>query len=220
MHFSQLPRLYQVHSLQLSFNEDSSLLLLGKSPGNYSTNYYPRNQLLARNSTSSTQCTTPKMLAPHQGCSTAHRGSEGTNDSSSTSSDHRSWCVFHDFRPVTESTLCKTSLMKSSLFSHAYQVTLKFWWQFYCRNGPLTMNNTSNTQRTSPKVLAPHQGCSATYRGTLNRLLQDLALLLIANGDALLTTSAPLPGPFSSVFSALPFYNVCRQTSLAWPFTL
>ena len=44
----------------------------------------------ARNYTSDTQCTTPKVPAPHQGCSTAHRGSEGTNDSSSTSSGHRS----------------------------------------------------------------------------------------------------------------------------------
>ena len=51
MHFSQPLRLYQVHSLQLSFNEDSNLLLLGKPPGKLGTNYYARNQLLARNHT-------------------------------------------------------------------------------------------------------------------------------------------------------------------------
>ena len=64
MHFSQLPCLYQVHSLQLSYNEVSSLLLLGKPPGNFGTDYYAKNQLLARNSTSNTQRTTPKVLAP------------------------------------------------------------------------------------------------------------------------------------------------------------
>ena len=47
-----------------------------------------------------------------------------------------------------------------------------------------------------------------------------LALLLVADGDALLATSAPLPGPFSSIFLALPICYVCRQTSLACPFTL
>ena len=125
---SQPPRLYQVHSLQLSFNEDSSLLLLGKSPRNLGTNYSARNQLLARNSTSNTQRTTPKVPPPHQGCSTAHRGSEGTNDSSSASSYLRCWCSSRDLRP--------------------------------------------------------------------------------------------LPGPFSSIFSALPFCYDCRQTSLVWLFTL
>ena len=89
MHFSQPPRLCQVHLVQLSFNEVSSLLLLGKPHGNFCTDYYARNQLLARNSTSNTQCTTPKVLAPHQGCSTAHRRSERTNDSSATSSYRR-----------------------------------------------------------------------------------------------------------------------------------
>ena len=73
------------NSLQLSFNEDSSLLLFGKPPRNFGTDYYARNQLLARNGTSNTLCTTPKVLAPHQGCSTVHRRSEGTNNSSATS---------------------------------------------------------------------------------------------------------------------------------------
>ena len=89
--------------------------------------FYCSNQLLARNNTSDTQSTIPKVPAPHQGCSTAHRGSEGTNNSSSTSSDHRSWCVSDDFRPVTKSTLRKTSLMKTSILSHANHVTLKLW---------------------------------------------------------------------------------------------
>ena len=100
MHFSQPPLLYQVHSLQLSFNEDSSLLLLGKRPRNLGTNYYARNKVLARNSTSNTQRTTPKVPAPHQGCSTAHRGSEGTNDSSSASSYRRCRCSSRDLRPL------------------------------------------------------------------------------------------------------------------------
>ena len=124
-----LPRLYQILSLQLSSSEVSSLLLLGKPPGNFGSNYFARNKLLARNSTNNTQRTTPKVLAPHQECFTAHRRSEGTNDSYSTSSDHQSWCVSHDFRPVTKSTLCKTSPMKTSILSHAYQVTIKLWWK-------------------------------------------------------------------------------------------
>ena len=105
MHFSQPPRLHQVHSLQLSFNEDSSLLLLGKPPGNLGTNFYTQNKLLARNSTSNTQRTTPKVPAPHQGCSTAHRGSEGTDDSSSASSYRRRWCSSRDFPTFARSIL-------------------------------------------------------------------------------------------------------------------
>ena len=57
MHFSQPPCLCQVHSLQLSFNEVSSLLLLGKPPEDPGTIYYARNQLLAKNSISNTQRT-------------------------------------------------------------------------------------------------------------------------------------------------------------------
>ena len=79
-----------VHSLQLLFNEDSSLLLLGKPPRNFGTNYYARNQLLAKNNISNIRRTTPKVPAPQQGCPTAHTGSEGTNDSSIASSDLRS----------------------------------------------------------------------------------------------------------------------------------
>ena len=67
MHFSQPPCLYQVHSLQLSFNEVSSLCLLSKLPKNSGTIYYARNQLLAKNSISNTQRTTPKVPAPQQG---------------------------------------------------------------------------------------------------------------------------------------------------------
>ena len=144
MHFSQLLRLYPVHSLQLSFSEDSSLLLLGKLLEDSGTIYYSWNQLLVKNSISNTQRTTPKVPAPQQGCSTAHRGFEGTNDSSSASSDSRSWCLSHDFGPVTKSTLCKTFLMKTSVLSHAYQVTLKLWSKFYYRNGVLATNSTSN----------------------------------------------------------------------------
>ena len=182
--------------------------------------FYCNNWLLARNSTSNTQRTTLKVPAPHQGCSTALRGSEGTDYSSSTSSDHQSWYVSNNFCPVTNSTVCKTSIMKTSILSHAYQVTLKLWWQFYCWNWLLATNSTSDTQRTTPKVPALLQGWSATHRRTLNGLLQHLALLLIADADALLTTSAPLPGPFSWIFSALPLCYDCCQTSLTWQFTL
>ena len=61
MHFSPPQRLCQVHSLQLSFNEDSILLVLGKPSGNLGTNYYARNQLLARNRLAT-------LSAPHQRC--------------------------------------------------------------------------------------------------------------------------------------------------------
>ena len=177
--------------------------------------FYSGNQLLPRNNTSDTQCTTPKVPAPHQGCSTAHRGSEGTNDSSSTSSDHRSWCVSHDFHPVTKSTLHKTSLMNTSILPHANQSPWNSDEQFYCRNSLLATNSTSNTKRKTPKVPALHQGCSATHRRTLNGLPQHLVLLLIADADAVFATSTPLPGPFSSIFSALPFCYDCHQASLA-----
>ena len=54
----------------------------------------------------------------------------------------------------------------------------------------------------------------------LKGLMTHPALLLAADADALLVTSVPLPGPFSSIFSALPFCYDCHQASLAWPFTL
>ena len=49
----------------------------------------------------------------------------------------------------------------------------------------------------------------------LGGLTTLLALLIIADDDALLSTSAPLPGPFSLIFLALPFCCYCRQTSMA-----
>ena len=68
---------------------------------------------------------------------------------------------------------------------------------------------------------APHQRWQHHIKGAplltedLKGPTTHLALLLIANTDALLATSAPLPGPFSSVFSALPFCCDCRQASPA-----
>ena len=73
---------------------------------------------------------------------------------------------------------------------------------------------------------APHQRCQHHIKGAplltedLKRLTTNLALLFIADADALLSTSAPLPGPVSSIFLALQFCCDCRQTSLAWAFTL
>ena len=68
----------------------TALLLLGKPPENSGTNYYARNQLLAKNNIDNSQRTSPKVLAPNRGCSTFHRRSKGTNDSSGVSSDLRS----------------------------------------------------------------------------------------------------------------------------------
>ena len=146
----------------------TTFLLLGKPPENCGTSYYARNQLLAKNNTDNTQRTSPKVPAPQQGCSTAHKRIRGTNNSSSASSDHQSWCPFHNLRRVTKSTLCKTFLMKTSVLSHAYQVTLKLWLKFYYRNGVLATNNINYTQRTSPKVPAPYPGCPAKSRRALN----------------------------------------------------
>ena len=64
---------------------------LASHPETLETNYYARNQLLARNSTSNTQCPTPKVPPAHQGCSTAHRGSEGANDSSTYLLGYLQW---------------------------------------------------------------------------------------------------------------------------------
>ena len=56
---------------------------------------------------------------------------------------------------------------------------------------------------------APHQRCQHRVKGAL-LLTEDpeglttlLALILIGNGDALLTTSVPLAGPISSIVQAL-----------------
>ena len=198
----------------------TAFLLIGNPPENSGTSYYARNQLLAKINIDNTKRTSPKVPAPQQGCSTAHKRICGTNDSSSTSSDHQSWCPSHNLCPLTKSTLCKTFLMNSSLLSHAYQITLKLWWNFYSRNFVLATNNTNYTQRTLPKVPAPYRGCPAKSRRTLNWLTQHQSLPLIADGDAVLATSVTLPGPFSSVFLALPFYNLCHQASSTCPFYL
>ena len=64
------------------------------------------------------------------------------------------------------------------------------------------------------------QECHTLSRKNPGRTNASYGASLIADGDALLATSAPLPGPFSSVFSALPICYVCRHTILACPFTL
>ena len=197
----------------------TAFLLLSKPPENSGNSYYARILLLAKINIDITQHTSPKVPAPQQGCSTAHKRIWGTNDSSSASFDHQSWCPSHNLRPVTKSNLCKTFPMKTLLLCHAYQVTLKLWCKFYNRNGVLATNNINYTQCTSPKVPAPYPGSPAKSR-TLNWLTQHVALPLIADGDALFATSVLLPGPFSSVFLALPFYNLCHQTSSTCPFYL
>ena len=105
----------------------TAFLLLGKPPENSGTSYYARNKLLTKNNIDNTQRTSPKLPAPQQGCSTAHKRIWGTNDSSSASYDNQSWCPFHNLPLATKSTLCKTFLIKTSVLSHAYQVTLKLW---------------------------------------------------------------------------------------------
>ena len=166
MHFSQLPHLYQVHSLQLSFNEDYSLLLLGKPPRNLGTNYYARNQLLARNSTSNTQCTTPKVLAPHQECSIAHRGSEGTNDSSSTSSDHRSWCVSDDFRPFSRSNLFDSSSITTLVFLSPREPGPDIY--LINQNQTASLPSTSNSTKCFAHLMSPSSLLSSPVGSTLS----------------------------------------------------
>ena len=166
MHFSQPPHLYQVHSLQLSFNEDSGLLLLGKPNRNLGTNYYARNQLLARNSTSNTQCTTPKVPAPHQGCSTAHRGSEGTNDSSSASSCHRCCC-----------SSCKLSPFARSILINLLVITILLWLSpskvcmaIHLINQVLFLTFTSNNTNWCANMMSPSDQLSSSIDSSLSHL--------------------------------------------------
>ena len=70
--------------------KNTAFLLLGKPPRNPGTNYYARNRLLARNSTSKTQSIHRSISAPHQRCSANSQDLKGTNDSSRASSDQRS----------------------------------------------------------------------------------------------------------------------------------
>ena len=146
----------------------TAFLLLDKPPENSGTYYYARNQVLAKINIDKTQHISPKVLAPRQGCSTTHKRIWRTNDSSSASFDHQSWCPSHNLRPVTKSTLCKTFLMKTSQLSHAYQVTQKLWWKLCYRDVILATNNINYTRCTSPKVPVPYSGCPAKSRRTLN----------------------------------------------------
>ena len=57
-------------------------------------------------------------------------------------------------------TCLKTLITNTSKLSHTHQVILKALKNFYYRNRVLATNSISNSQRTSPKVLAPNQGCS------------------------------------------------------------
>ena len=165
MHFSQPPRLYQVHSMQLSFNEDSSLLLLVKPPGN-GTNYYARNQLLSRNNTSNTQRTTPKVQAPHQGCSTAHRGSEGTNDSSSTSSCPWCWCPSRNLRPFARSILINLLGITILLWLSPSKPSMAI----YLINQILCLTLTSNNTNWCAHMMSPSDQLSSSIGSPLTHL--------------------------------------------------
>ena len=131
----------------------TALLLLGEPPENSGTDYYARNQLLERNNTNYTQRTSPKVLAPNQGCPTIHRRSEGTNDSSGASSDLRSWCISRNFRAVTKSTLCKISLVKNSTLSHANHSS----WN---PDDDFTAENDFWLRIMLTAISAPHQRCN------------------------------------------------------------
>ena len=123
----------------------TTFLLFCKPPENSGTDYFTRNQLLARNNINNTQRTSPKVLAPNQGCSTIYRRSKGTNDSSGASSDLRSWCTSRNLHALTKSTLRKTSLMKTSILSHANHSSWNSDKQFYYRKRLLAMNSINNT---------------------------------------------------------------------------
>ena len=111
--------------------------LLGKPHGNLGTNYYATNKLLARNSTSNTQRTIPKVPEPHQGCSTAHRGSEGTNNSTSASSCHRCWCSSRDLHPF-----CQVHSHRSSRHYHSAMTVAKQAWHDHLPYKPNAFSNS------------------------------------------------------------------------------
>ena len=138
----------------------TALLLLGKPPKNPGTNFYARNQLLAKNNIDNTQRTSPKVLAPNQGCSTIRRRSKGTNGSSGTSSDLRSWCISRNFRAITKPTLRKISLMKTSILSHANHSS----WNF---DDDFTAENGFWLQIALTTLSAPHQRCQHHIQGAL-----------------------------------------------------
>ena len=118
----------------------------------------------------------------------------------------------HNLRASTKSIHCNSHLMKSPAFS-------------YLASHPGTL-----AQIIIPEIncwlwialatpSAPHQRCQHHIKGAplltknLKGLTTHLALLLITDADALLATSTPLSGPFSSVFSALPFCCDYHQAS-------
>ena len=68
---------------------------------------------------------------------------------------------------------------------------------YYAGNQLLAKKSISNTQRTTPKVPAPQQGCSTSHRGS-EELTTLLALLLITDRDPFLKTSVPLPSQLSA----------------------
>ena len=94
----------------------TAFLLLGKPPENSGTDYYARNQLLAWNHINNTQRTSPTVLAPNKLCSTIHRRSKGTNDSSGASSDLRSWCTSGNFCALTSQRTASIPLWKFQYF--------------------------------------------------------------------------------------------------------
>ena len=197
----------------------TAFLMLGKPHENSGTNFYARNQLLAKNNTDYTQRTSPKVLPPNQGCPTVLKRSEGTHDSSCTSSHLRSWCISRNFRAITKSTLRKTSLVKTSIPSHAYHSS----WN---SDDDFTAENNFWLQIALITLSAPHQRCQHHTQGALlfkkNSELNNAASCASSYHLWWCTSHdlRPLPGPISLIFSALTIFYVCRQTSLAWTFTL
>ena len=137
----------------------TALLLLGKPPENPGTNYYVKNELLGKNNIDNTQRTSPKVAINH-GCSTIRRRSKGTNDSSGTSSDLRSWCISRNFRAITKPTLRKTSPMKTSILSHANHSS----WN---SDDDFTAENDIWLQIALTTLSAPHQRYQLHIQGAL-----------------------------------------------------
>ena len=111
--------------LQLLLIEDCSISPTWQATENCGTIIMPENKFWL-------QIALTTLSAPHQRCQHQIKGallftrrSKGTNDSSGASSDRRSSCTSHDFRPVTKSTLCKTSIMNISILSPTHQVVLE-----------------------------------------------------------------------------------------------
>ena len=133
---------------------------------NLGTDYYARNQLLARNSTNNTQCTTPKVLAPHQWCSTAHRRSEGTNDSSGASSYRRCWCPSRNLCPFDRSFLINLLGITILLWLSSSKPGMSI----YLINQMLFLTPTSNNTTWCARLISPSNQLSSSIDSSPSHL--------------------------------------------------